>query len=98
MMADGNVVANDERMGIVRDMKHAEILDVRPVTDADTIHVAPDDRMKPGAAILAHDYVPDNDGGLFNKTGVRNRRFDALKCSDHDFNVERGAENSKVAV
>ena len=87
MVTDGHLVADDERMSIVRDVQHAEILHIRPVADADMIHVAANDRVKPGAAVFAHDHISDNNGRLLDKTGVGNSRLDALKRPDHDLNL-----------
>ena len=62
VVADGHVVADDERMGIVRHMQHAEILHVRPVAETDIIHITANHGVEPGAALLAHDDVTDHDG------------------------------------
>ena len=86
-MPDGDVVADDERMRVVCDMQHAEVLHVRAVPDANVVHIAANDGMKPGAALFAHDDVADDHGGLFNKAGLRDGRGDALKCPDHALNL-----------
>ena len=52
-MADGHLVADDQRMGIVGDMEYTEVLHVSPVTDPDIVHVPTNDGMEPDAAVLA---------------------------------------------
>ena len=87
LVTDGDVVADDQRMRVVRDMQHAEVLHVRAVPDANVIHIAANDGMKPGAALFAHDDVADDHGRFFNKAGLRNGWGDALKGSDHAPNL-----------
>jgi hypothetical protein len=82
-VANGHLVANDQRMGIVGDMEHTEVLHVGPVTDPDVVHVPANDGMEPDAAMLAEHDIADDDAGLFDKTGGRNGGFDTLKCADH---------------
>jgi hypothetical protein len=82
-VANGHVVADDQRMGIVGDMEHTEILHVRPVTDPNRVHVSANDGMEPDATMLAQHDIADDDTGLFDKTGCGNGGFDALKCADH---------------
>ena len=52
-VADGHLVTDDQRMDIVGDMEHTEVLHVGPVSDSDTVHVPAYDGMKPDAAVLA---------------------------------------------
>jgi hypothetical protein len=51
------------------------------------IHISTNNRVEPGAAVLTHDHIPDNDGCLLDKTGVRYSGLDTLKRSDHGFNL-----------
>ncbi|MCC2640582.1 MAG: hypothetical protein K0S45_995 [Nitrospira sp.] len=87
VVTDGHIVADKERMGIVRDMQHAEILNVGPVADTDQVDVAADHGVKPGAGVLAHDDIPDDDGRVLDEAGNGNARSDALKHSDHRSNL-----------
>jgi hypothetical protein len=87
VVPDGDVVADDERMRVVCDMQHAEVLHVRAVPDANVVHIAANDGMKPGAALFAHHDVADDHGGLFDKAGLRDSRGDALKRADHTLNL-----------
>jgi hypothetical protein len=67
IVADRDVSADDERMGIVRHMKHAEVLDIRPFSNPDVVDIAPDDGVEPHTAILPHDHIADHDSSLFDK-------------------------------
>ena len=82
-MADGHLVTDNQRMSIVGDMQHTEILHVGPVTDPDRVHVPTNDGMEPDAAVFAEHDITDDNAGLFDKTGDRNGGFDTLKCADH---------------
>lgn len=39
--------------------------------------------MEPNAVVLADQNIADDNAGLFDETGRRDRRFDALKGVDH---------------
>jgi hypothetical protein len=82
-MSDGHVIADQERMGIVRDMQHAKVLDIRAMPNPDDVDVAPDDGVEPDAAIFAHADIADDHRRVFNKTGLRDGRPDALEGTDH---------------
>ena len=82
-MADGHLVPNDQGVGIMRHVQHAEILHVGPVPDTDMIDVAPDHGIEPDAALFPHHYIADDNSGVFYKAGVWNGRLYALECSDH---------------
>lgn len=92
-MANCHLVANDQRMRVVRDMEHTEVLDVGPVTDPDVVHVPADDGMEPDAAVSAQHDIANDDAGLFYEAGVRNCRFDALKGADHPATVGESARD-----
>ena len=66
-MADRDVIADDERMGIVSHMEHAEVLDIRSFSDPDVVHIAPDHGIEPDAAMVAHYDIADHDRGLFDE-------------------------------
>ena len=82
-VTDRHFVPDDQRMGIVRDMQHAEILHIRPVPDADVMHIAPDHGIEPDAAILTQHDIADDDSRVLDEAGIRDSGFDAFECSDH---------------
>ena len=82
-MADGDLIADDQGMGVVGDMEYAEVLHIRSVADPDRVHVPANDGMEPHAAVLAQHHIADDNAGLFDKAGDGNGRFEALKCADH---------------
>ena len=82
-MADSHLVTDDQRMGIVSDMEHTEVLHVSPVTNPDKVHVSSNDGMEPDATMLTQHNIADDDACLFDKTRGGNGRFDSLKCADH---------------
>jgi hypothetical protein len=82
-MANGHLVADDQRMDIVGDMEDTEVLHVSPLTDSDEVHVPPNDSVKPNAAVLTQHDIANDDAGLFDKTGGRNGGRDSLKRADH---------------
>lgn len=67
VMTDRDLIANHEWMGIMSDMKHAEVLHIRPIADPNVIHIASDHSMEPHAAIFTHDDIADYDSGLLDK-------------------------------
>lgn len=82
-MADGHLVADDERMGVMGDMEYTEVLHIRPVTNPNGVHIPANDGMEPDAAVLAQHDIADDDAGFLDKAGRRNGGFDSLKCADH---------------
>jgi len=82
-MADRYLVADDQRMGIVSDMEHAEILHVCPVTNPDKVHVSSNDGMEPDTTVLTQHHIADDDACFVDKTGVGDDGFYSLKCADH---------------
>jgi hypothetical protein len=82
-VADGDLIADDQRMGVVGDMEHAEILHVGSISNPNMVHVPANDGMEPHAAVLAQYHIADDNAGLFDKAGDGNGWFDALKCADH---------------
>jgi hypothetical protein len=95
VVPDRDIVADHERVGIMRHMQHAEVLDVGPMTDPDVIDVASDDCVEPGATVLSHDDVADDHSGLFDKARVWDSGLDALECADHGDDLRIG--NSEIA-
>jgi len=67
IVANRNRIADDERMGIVSHMEHAEVLDIRPFSDPDIVYIASDHGVEPHAAIFTHDDIADHNGGFFDK-------------------------------
>jgi len=82
-MSDRHLVPDDERMGIVCDVQHAEVLNVCPIADPDIVHIATDHGMEPDTALVTHDHVTDDDTRFLDKAGGGNRRLDALIGAYH---------------
>src|SRR6185503_16174758 len=82
-MADGHLIADDQRMGIVGDMEYTEVLHVRPLSDPDKVHVPANDGMEPNTAVFTQHDIADDHAGLLDKTRRGNCGFDSLKCADH---------------
>jgi hypothetical protein len=66
-MADRDVTPNDQRVSIMSDMQHAEVLHVGPISDPNVVHIAADHGVEPDAALLTHHHIADHDSGLFDK-------------------------------
>src|SRR6185369_13968036 len=82
-MADGHLVTDDQRMGIVSHMEHTEVLHIGPLTDPDIVHIPANDGMEPDTAVFAQHDVADDDAGFLYKAGRGDGGFDSLKCTDH---------------
>lgn len=83
VMSDCDVIAYDERMGIMSYMEHAEVLDIRPFSDPNVVHIAPNYGIEPHTAIFTYDDIADHDRGLFNKARLWDSRLDSLKGANH---------------
>jgi len=88
-VTDGDLVADDKRVGIVGDMEDTKILYVRPVADPDRVHVSANHSVEPDATMFAHYNIADDDTGFLDKTGGGNSGFDALECPDHEVHCRR---------
>ncbi len=84
VMADRDRIPDYQGVSVMSNVQHAEILYVGPISDPDVIHIAPNDRVKPHTAVLAHDDIANDDGGGFNKARLRDCRLDALKRANHE--------------
>jgi hypothetical protein len=83
VMAYRDVIAYDERMYIVSHMEHAKVLNIRPFSDPDVIHIAPNYSIEPHTAILTHNHIADHNGSFFDKARLWHGRLDALKGANH---------------
>ncbi len=70
-VADGDVVAEDERVLVAHDVEDAAVLNVGAGADADVVDVAADYGAGPDAGVFADDYVADDDGGGVDIGGRR---------------------------
>ena len=68
-MADGDVVAEEERKFVAHDVEDAAVLNIGAGADADVVHVAADDGAGPDAGVGTDDDVADDDGGGVNVGG-----------------------------
>src|SRR2546423_2186212 len=83
VVTNRHVVADDEWGGIVRDVQHAEVLDIRAAADANVVHVAANHCVKPDTGLLADHHIPDHDDRSLDKGGCGNGQLAALKRADH---------------
>ena len=97
-MADGHLIADDERVGAVGNVQHAEVLHVGPVANPDIMHIPANHGMEPDAALFAQYDIPDDNPGLFDKTGGWDSGFDALKSTDHRPTVGESSPDLQEAV
>ncbi len=65
-MADGDIVAQNQRVFVAHDVEHTAVLDVSARADTDVVHVAANHRARPDAGVRADDHVADDDGGGVN--------------------------------
>ena len=68
-VADGDVVADRRRMGSGHHVHDRPVLNIRAPADADRVHIAPQHRAHPDAALLANLDVPDHLGRLVDECG-----------------------------
>src|SRR5688500_8763985 len=76
-------------------MNHRTVLYIRPVADADVVHIAAEDRAEPDAGLMADLDVADDDGSLGDESRFMNARLffaiaDYHACSTAKFPPERG--------
>jgi hypothetical protein len=62
-VADGDVVAEDQRIFVAHDVEDRAVLDIGARADANIVDVAPDHRAGPDTGVFADDHVADEDGG-----------------------------------
>jgi hypothetical protein len=84
MMAHGDVIAKGEGVGIMRDVQQAEVLNIGPMANADTIDVSAYDGMKPDARFRSDDHIADDHGGVFNKRAGGDGWGNASICFEHE--------------
>src|SRR5437867_3304420 len=85
VMTDRHLIADDQRMRIVSDVQDAEILNVRPVSDLDEVHVSADDAQKPDTRLRTDDYIADHDCRLLYERVFPDLRQNSLKGAQHRF-------------
>lgn len=83
VMADGDLVADHQRVGAAGDVQDASVLDVRPLADADVIDVSANHRVEPDTAFLADDDIADDLGALGDPGGGMNLRYGVFEGMNH---------------
>src|SRR5260370_18144793 len=68
-VADGDVVAEEQRIFVAHYVEDAAVLNIGARADADVVHVAAHDGAGPDAGVGADDHVADDDGGGVNVGG-----------------------------
>ncbi len=68
-VADGDVVAEEQRVFVAHYVEDAAVLDVGAGADADVVHVAAHNGAGPDAGVGADDNIADDDGGGVNVGG-----------------------------
>ena len=71
-VADGDIVADDERILVLHHVEDAAVLYVGARTNADVVDVAPDDAEGPDAGVFAERDVADHDRSGVDIGGCRN--------------------------
>ena len=69
IMTDRYIIADFHHRAFVEGMKHASVLDVYSVTNADRVHVATKNGIEPNAAIFPDGYIA-YDGSVFGQVSV----------------------------
>lgn len=83
MVADGDVVSNDERMGVVGDVQEAKVLNVGTVADTDVVHVAPHDGMKPDAGLVSENHITYDHSRFLDERRLGDCWGGSLKGANH---------------
>ena len=84
-MADGDIVAENERVLVAHYVKDAAILDIRAGADADEVNVAADDGAGPDAGVGGDGYVTDDDGLWIDVSGFSDARRVAAVGAKQDW-------------
>jgi len=63
-MSNSNFIADFKRGFLVSAVQNSAILDIRAITDANIMYIAPDDHMIPYTARLADHDIADDDSGF----------------------------------
>ncbi len=71
MMADGDVIAKSEGVGVMCDVQQTEVLNIGPMANADTMHVSAYDGIEPDARFRSDGHIADDDGRVFDKRAGR---------------------------
>src|SRR5690348_9288318 len=74
-MANGDVIAKNQRIFITHHVQYAAVLNVAARPDANVVHVAANHRTRPDARILANDHVADNNSSRVNISRSRDLRM-----------------------
>lgn len=82
-VADGDVAADHQRVGVMGDMEHGQVLDVGAAPDPDVVDVPADHRVAPDAGVGADHNIADDDGGFIQEHGRIDLRKRALKGANH---------------
>src|SRR5438876_6806295 len=82
-VADGDVVAEDQRIFVAHDVKDRAVLDIGARADADVVDVAADHRAGPDAGVFADDHVADEHGSGIDVSGGGDFGAVAAIGSDH---------------
>src|ERR1700686_3471500 len=81
-MADGHVIAENQRPLVAHHVQHGAVLNVGASADANVVHIAANHRTRPDAGVLANHHVADDDGGGVDIGRFRNLRPLAAVGSD----------------
>src|SRR5206468_2545069 len=81
-MPDRDFLGHDGWPGVVGDMEHAVVLDVRPRSDADVIDVAAKDGAEPDRAVVADLDVADERGVLGDEHTLPEARLLSVERQD----------------
>jgi hypothetical protein len=77
-MGDRHVVADADRRFLIGAMNDGAILDIDFIANTDRMNVAPDHRVKPYAATVAHDDIANDNGVVGEETVFAQLRRDSF--------------------
>jgi hypothetical protein len=97
-VADGDRVAEDQRVRIAHDVEDGAVLDIGARADADEVDVAADYGAGPDAGVGADRDVADDDGLRVNVGGGGDLRPAATKTADQDEAPSIGAEKTNTRM
>src|SRR5256884_3509415 len=87
-MADGHVIAQNQRILVAHHVANRAVLNVGSRADADVVHVPADHRTRPDAGIFADHHVANNHGRRVNVCGSRDLRVLATVWPDVGFSAQ----------
>ena len=84
MMADGDVIAKSEGVGVMCDVQQTEVLNIGSMANADTMNVSTYDGIEPDTRLRSDGHIADDHGRIFNeRTGGDRWGYPSI-CFEHE--------------